>query len=548
VPVPISRRLILGASCLAALLSGCERPVGDPLIVATSWPATERRRLESEFAGWLADHPDSSSPIPIRLDWLILSPGDDLAPLADRREPPDVVLGGSVPQLERLARTNRLAPPSTAGSSAWAVVRRAVIRVVATRGVPAPADDRGVAFDDPRGDPLSLAWAEAQLAGPSFREGYARLVRAAGDRRRIGRRPGSAAAAVERGAADRAPAVDDATDAARDAEAIPWLEGVAILADGRHPDRARRFLRFLAETGRAAPPPTSPHPFSPDARELLAELLGATLVDAQDELWSAGAAVDRPGSPGGAARWMTEPPPWPPASIAKILTREGESAMAMVETLAGQVATDPTARSWLIQSWLSPPRPLDRELLEELARAADGRLVRERRFREWLRAEWTAWARQRYRRVSRAAGRLSHEGTPTGAPAWGWAVPPSAGTSPPSWSQHPSRPASSLARPTRRVPRSVTAGRGEPRALRSEGDIDFRRLVADNPAGVKGWTARICRQQHVIPTGRFSAIMDTCCFASRVSRGSDCATWRSGSGSRSGRCSGSSPTWKRPAT
>ena len=82
--------------------------------------------------------------------------------------------------------------------------------------------------------------------------------------------------------------------------------------------------------------------------------------------------------------------------------REGEPAMAMVETLAGQLATDPAARSWLIRSWLSPPRRIDRDVLDELARAADGRLVREPRFRDWLRAEWTAWARQRYRRVLRA--------------------------------------------------------------------------------------------------------------------------------------------------
>ena len=98
---------------------------------------------------------------------------------------------------------------------------------------------------------------------------------------------------------------------------------------------------------------------------------------------------------------MTEPPPWPPASIAKILDRQGEPAMTMVETLARQLATDASVRAWLVRSWLSPPRPIDQHVLEELTRTADGRLIHEPRFREWLRAEWTAWARQRYRRVLR---------------------------------------------------------------------------------------------------------------------------------------------------
>jgi hypothetical protein len=40
-------------------------------------------------------------------------------------------------------------------------------------------------------------------------------------------------------------------------------------------------------------------------------------------------------------------------------------------------------------------------MLDELATAASGKLTSEPRFREWLRAEWTAWARQRYRRVVR---------------------------------------------------------------------------------------------------------------------------------------------------
>jgi hypothetical protein len=139
------------------------------------------------------------------------------------------------------------------------------------------------------------------------------------------------------------------------------------------------------------------------ARSLLADLLGSTLVDAQDELWAAYLALHRAEHPEPATKWLTEPPPWPPASIKRYLQREGENAMALIETLAAELAPEPAARGWLIRSWLAPARLADPKLLAELAQAADGRLGREPRLRSWLRAEWTAWARQRYRRVARLA-------------------------------------------------------------------------------------------------------------------------------------------------
>lgn len=77
--------------------------------------------------------------------------------------------------------------------------------------------------------------------------------------------------------------------------------------------------------------------------------------------------------------------------------------MAMVETLAGQVAPEADSRAWLVRSWLSPPRNVNGTFLQELNAAVDGRLALEPRFRSWLRSEWTAWARQRYRRVARNA-------------------------------------------------------------------------------------------------------------------------------------------------
>ena len=81
--------------------------------------------------------------------------------------------------------------------------------------------------------------------------------------------------------------------------------------------------------------------------------------------------------------------------------------MALIETLAGELSPRPAVRGWLIRSWLSPPRLVDETLLAELAHAAEGRLIHEPRFRSWLRAEWTASARQRYRRVAKLAARDS---------------------------------------------------------------------------------------------------------------------------------------------
>jgi hypothetical protein len=136
------------------------------------------------------------------------------------------------------------------------------------------------------------------------------------------------------------------------------------------------------------------------ADELLADLLGATLVDAQDELWGAGEALARAGQPAQLEQFLAEPPPWPPASVEELVRKGSED---LLETLAGQIAPDPDVRAWLRRSWLRPNRLVDGRLLEEMADAVDGRLVQEPRFRAWLRAEWTAWARQRYRRVARVA-------------------------------------------------------------------------------------------------------------------------------------------------
>ncbi len=135
---------------------------------------------------------------------------------------------------------------------------------------------------------------------------------------------------------------------------------------------------------------------------LLADLLGAATIDAGDELREAWFALDRYDHPARAEGSLGECPPWPPASVSKLMG--GPNGGAMVQTLLGQVAPDPDLRSWLLESWSKPPQVVDGALLAELAGAVDGRLAREPRFRCWLRAEWTAWTRQLYRRVARLAG------------------------------------------------------------------------------------------------------------------------------------------------
>jgi hypothetical protein len=265
-----------------------------------------------------------------------------------------------------------------------------------------------VSFDDPRHDPIAFAWAKMRLEVGGWPKGYAQLVRDAGAPRRIGRQPGSALAAVERGEAGRTLSIAAGLESrggrvtfVPTADTGDFVEGVAIPAGAAHPAAAQAFLAFLLSGAGGEMPPVL-EPEDADAELLLADLLGATLVDAQDELWQAWAMLDRTGHPERPEMWMTQAPPWPPASIAKLVERDRSGSL--LQTLASQIAPDVAVQSWLVRSWLAPPRLIDGALLSELARAADGKLIREPRFRAWLRAEWTAWARQRYRRVARTAG------------------------------------------------------------------------------------------------------------------------------------------------
>ena len=334
-----------------------------------------------------------------------LSPGTRLNNLDTLALHVDVLFGGPLTEYVRLSRAGLLERLTGEGAAYWLVARRQ--QIVLSPGVPQGREE--VTLDDPRVDPPTLTWAAGQLRNGSWRDGYARLVLLfSRSSHRPGWQSGSALAAANRGKPAQTLRVaalpGSAGDGNLDPSVVPWDEGTAILRGNWHSAQARAFLSFLT-VHRGATPGRESLDNDPEVSDLLADLLGATLVDAREELLAAASAVARTAEPASAQSraWLTEPPPWPPASIENLQSRGGESALAMVQDLAGQIAPDPELRFWLVQSWWRPARPIDLALLTELTRAAGGRLVREPRFRAWLRGEWTAWARQRYRRVARLA-------------------------------------------------------------------------------------------------------------------------------------------------
>ena len=147
--------------------------------------------------------------------------------------------------------------------------------------------------------------------------------------------------------------------------------------------------------------------------DLTIDLLVATLFDPAP-LWlvalekkagPASSATDSSSSPangqstGRAAQvgWMSGPP-WPPETIARMLANP--ASRPALEVWLRRITPDDRAGAWLLASWQRPARPVDRDLLAEIAAARDGALVEDSRFRAWLRAEWSAWAVRRAREGS----------------------------------------------------------------------------------------------------------------------------------------------------
>jgi hypothetical protein len=369
---------------------------GRPLRVATDWSESERTRLASDFANWLRKRSkDAASPSP-EIAWTSRS---------DRAELPDVFLGGSIAWFADLATKDQLERRGVdPDQPAWVTARRSFVGL---HGGTKDGDHR-TALADPRVDPMTLAWTLGRLRRDGWLSAYPRLMILYGLAETVGWRAGSPSAAVRRGEAN-AMLVRLPEGSESESDVVVVEEGAAIRRGTRRASAARVFLEFLEEHadeehgsggGEAG--------FrSLAAESLAADLMGATLVDAQDELRTAVESLREAGLSPESVSLLAQPPPWPPASVEKLLKRGGEGAAALVETLTNQLAPEAGPRVWLSQSWLRPRKPIDGALLAEIAGVEQGRLAREPRFRAWLRAEWTQWARQRYRWVARLAAARS---------------------------------------------------------------------------------------------------------------------------------------------
>jgi hypothetical protein len=354
------RRAAAGLAAGTLASGGCG-PGADGLVVACPWPEAEREALAASIR-------------PARVRWVVPSASPDPTRLASAGVRLDAVLGGPPGGYVRLAREGRLA----GAGPGWVVARREPAARSILKPGPAPS-----ALGDPRDDPALLAWLRAYLEGASWPVRFAGLARLAASRTKGPDGPPSSLFALP---AD-----------------FCYVEGAAALRDTGREALAARLIAEAASRAGEGPRP-SPDDFE-DAREgLLADLLGACFVDARAELVSASEAIERHESDprvDRAAFWMVQPPPWPPASVGVL--RAAEESADLVEVLADQVASAPDSRAWLLRSWSGAERPIDGPLLGEIAEADGGRLAREPRFRAWLRGEWLAWARQRYRRAARIA-------------------------------------------------------------------------------------------------------------------------------------------------
>ncbi|MEW4569768.1 hypothetical protein AB1L88_18040 [Tautonia sp. JC769] len=355
-------------SVAVLVVSGCsDGPSTSTVVIATPWDRETCRQCSGRLAEAPGDPPPS-------LRWIRLDPWDDPAHLLDAGVSVDLLVGWPAATLDDLGRRGFLDPsegslffldrPQSPGSA-----------VDAAAGLPIgqQTPDAGLVQGDPR-------------INPALRDQVASLLRREG----VG---GVYAGLV----------ATDPSPLDRPGESEAGRVGVAAVAGPSSRPEVRSLLdrlrrRSIAEPrdpGRDAPP-------APEVRVLAAELIGATLRDAGPERREALAILARSADAGPGRALLAEPPPWPPDSIRRL--GEDPDRRPMLDTLAAALVDDPGSRDWLLESWQGPPRPVDQALLEALATAGDGRLIRSSRVLPWLRAEWTAWARQRFTQIARELG------------------------------------------------------------------------------------------------------------------------------------------------
>jgi hypothetical protein len=327
------------------------------MVVVTPWDPSTCQLLADAIE---ADPEGISSPI----RWVRLAPWDDPAHLLDRNVGVDLLLGWPEATLELLERRGLLAPggadPNT--SAGWVLVSGPAD----VEGTP-PADPP-TSIADPRIVPGSRMVVSRIFHEGDWAVGYARLLR------------------MGRGSSDFA-------------SGIPVEQWGAIPFGSGHPEAARLLVIIASGAGLDGPSASPESPIEPGLIVVQAELIGATVIDSAKELRDAWQAIEQSTDADSMRSELVEPPPWPPASIQDL--RADPSRRSLLGTLAEALVKDRSAREWLISSWESPARPIDRATLIELATVAEGRLIEEPQFLPWLRAEWTAWARQRFDRIGR---------------------------------------------------------------------------------------------------------------------------------------------------
>ena len=324
--------------------------------------------------------------------------------------PVDVLLGGPLTEYVRLARAGKLEPLEAEGETV--LVRRAAVGDRLSDGLSPGHGPSDRASTIPASVPSTLTWAAGQLRQGSWQDGYASLVQLFSAMSFIdpaGGRIGPGGREPWRGRAGRS-GLPRLPRSPKDRPSIPadrpLEEGAAILRGTRHAGSARGVSSgsWPIDRGasRAGKVPTRPRRERPAGRPA-----GCHAGRCPGGALCAWDVLDREAPPASAQApaWLTEPPPWPPASVAKLQTAGGDRRWRWSRTLPARSRPIPSRGSGWCRAGCGPRRLIDESLLTELAQAAGGRLVREPRFRAWLRGEWTAWARQRYRRVARLVAR-----------------------------------------------------------------------------------------------------------------------------------------------
>jgi len=370
------------------------------LKVVTPWNVDLRRQWRSDFYQWISDRQFS----PVRIEWYACSE-DQLASASASAiyGEVDLILGGhfrlhlGLPGGSRL--TDRLLPvrtPAVAGmgqekSLGWQFVNDPNLW---------PVSGPPLAFQNPLGHELSRAYSLAVWnSNPDQAIGYARWIRlsrgldsdpntAGNARLELG--PYKKADHAWRGGAGLHVALGLQAD-----EVPHWPEGLTFLdSDASGAVLRDLFRQFCVETKRLAATVSAAVTIT---SEFATDLAAILLADCRADLQAAWRVIDQSTGEERARteRYLTERPPWPPASVQDLARRRGfEYVVALVE----QMAVDGDERYWLIHEFQQPAGLVD---LNRLEKAVDGRLKQSIRFRAWLRAEWSTWVRQRCRRVQR---------------------------------------------------------------------------------------------------------------------------------------------------